>query len=321
MFKIRDSNPRNQERLNAPFLNRLFAREYSRGKTAHQGIRGNGPLRSENGPLRRGNPPLRVMGCFPGTSSWWKTAPLKRPIKRSMRKARVWGDSTDTKTRKMRLVGFNVIGFRWPAEMPSNQWKFWIEGEWNNHHPQLHEHHCNFQTFTSQLDFWPVFTRPFFLFAPFAGDPSSSPFSAPFCPFFFPRKVLNSVSGLISPQSSGRKFLPEICVKKGQIRLGKISRETQECSCWIILGNFLCSFDKFELWSGGGPWWGGPFHTKSRGTLGFVTFRSFSYMSSISELCCEKCCMDFTSRFRVSDLISQTNFWGSDCQIRILKRA
>ena len=29
---------------------------------AHEGVRGNGPLRSENGPLRRENGPLRLMG-------------------------------------------------------------------------------------------------------------------------------------------------------------------------------------------------------------------------------------------------------------------
>ena len=74
----------------------------------------------------------------------------------------------------------------------------------------------------------PVFTRPFFLFAPFAGHPSSSPFLDTFSPFSPPRKVLCSVEqraqhkawrgavwGWTPPQSSGRKFLPEICVKKG----------------------------------------------------------------------------------------------------------
>ena len=33
-----------QERLNEPFLNGLFSMGFSRGKTAHSGIRGNGPL-------------------------------------------------------------------------------------------------------------------------------------------------------------------------------------------------------------------------------------------------------------------------------------
>ena len=32
-----------QEPLNAPFLNGLFSRGFSRGETAHQGIRDNGP--------------------------------------------------------------------------------------------------------------------------------------------------------------------------------------------------------------------------------------------------------------------------------------
>ena len=76
-----------------------------------------------------------------------------------------------------------------------------------------------------------LFSRVLFSFLPpFAGHPSSSPFLGTFSPFFPPRKVLCSVeqrahhrawrgavSGWISPQSSGKKFLPEICVKKGQI--------------------------------------------------------------------------------------------------------
>ena len=53
-----------QEPLNAPFLKKgLFSRGFSRGKTAHEGIRGNDPLRSENGPLRRGNAPLTLMSA------------------------------------------------------------------------------------------------------------------------------------------------------------------------------------------------------------------------------------------------------------------
>ena len=44
---------------------------------------GKGPLRSENGPSRSGNAPSRLMGCFQAPP-WWKTAPLKRPIQRSM---------------------------------------------------------------------------------------------------------------------------------------------------------------------------------------------------------------------------------------------
>ena len=76
------------------------------------------------------------------------------------------------------------------------------------------------------------FARPFFLFAPFAGHPSSSPFLGTFSPFSPPRRVLCSVEkrvqsrawtgavrGCTSPRSSGRKFLPEICVKKSQLKL------------------------------------------------------------------------------------------------------
>ena len=47
----------NQEPLNGPFLNGLFSRWLLRGKTAHEGTRGNGPL-------RRGNALLRQMDSF-----------------------------------------------------------------------------------------------------------------------------------------------------------------------------------------------------------------------------------------------------------------
>ena len=50
-----------------------------RGKAAHSGIWGNSSLREENVNLiRRGNSLLRLIGCFLGHPSWWKTAPLKR---------------------------------------------------------------------------------------------------------------------------------------------------------------------------------------------------------------------------------------------------
>ena len=75
------------------------------------------------------------------------------------------------------------------------------------------------------------FHMSFFPFTPFAGHPFSSPFSAHFRPFLpvakcsfsveqraLRRAWRGAVSGLTSPQSSGRKFLPEICVKKGQFR-------------------------------------------------------------------------------------------------------
>ena len=83
------------------------------------------------------------------------------------------------------------------------------------------------------MDIVPVthlFSRVLFsLFVPFAGHPCSSPFLGIFSHFSPPRNVLCSVEqsaqrrawrgadpGWTSPQSPGRKFLPEICVKKGQ---------------------------------------------------------------------------------------------------------
>ena len=70
-----------------------------------------------------------------------------------------------------------------------------------------------------------------FPFCPLCWPPSFPPFLGTFLPFSPARKVLCSVeqraqrrawrgavSGWTSPQTSGRKFLPEICVKKGQKR-------------------------------------------------------------------------------------------------------
>ena len=73
------------------------------------------------------------------------------------------------------------------------------------------------------------FHASFFPFRPFPGHPSSSPFLGTLFSHFSPQKMLCSVeqggqhrawkgavSGWTSPQISGRKFLPEILVKKGQ---------------------------------------------------------------------------------------------------------
>ena len=68
-FQVISTSEGYQEPLNAPFLSGLFSTGFSRGKTAHQGIRGNSPLRSENGPLRRGNAPLMLMGSFQSSPS------------------------------------------------------------------------------------------------------------------------------------------------------------------------------------------------------------------------------------------------------------
>ena len=69
-----------------------------------------------------------------------------------------------------------------------------------------------------------VFTRPFFLFAPFAGHPSSTAFLGTVLPFLSSRSALfcrvkDTAQSLERgsfrmnlSQSSGRKFLPEICV-------------------------------------------------------------------------------------------------------------
>ena len=88
--------------------------------------------------------------------------------------------------------------------------------------------------------FLTCFHASFFPFCPSFGHPSSAPSLGTLSPFSPSRKVLHSVeqsaqhrawrgsgSGWTSPQISGRKFLPEICVKKGQ---------------------YLCSYEKLTFW-------------------------------------------------------------------------
>ena len=75
-----------------------------------------------------------------------------------------------------------------------------------------------------------LFSRVLFsFFPPLVATPLPPLFSGPFSPFSPPRNVIRSVeqraqlrawrravSGRTSPEGSGRKFLPDICVKKGQ---------------------------------------------------------------------------------------------------------
>ena len=92
----------------------------------------------------------------------------------------------------------------------------------------------------------PHVTRPFFLFAPCACHPSFSSFSRHLFARFSPRKMLCSVeegaqqrawrgavSRWTSPQSSGRKFLPEICVKTGKRFMWFLMPHPRVTSEWL----------------------------------------------------------------------------------------
>ena len=47
---------------------------------------GKQPIKVGKRPIKEGKRPINANGQFSGTPpKWWKTAPLKRPIKRSMR--------------------------------------------------------------------------------------------------------------------------------------------------------------------------------------------------------------------------------------------
>ena len=86
-----------QEPLNAPFLNHdgLFSTGFSRGKTPLRIKSGRRPIKVGKRPIKEGKRPIKamvlvgisvgcLMGCFRAPPLWRKTAPLKRPIKKSM---------------------------------------------------------------------------------------------------------------------------------------------------------------------------------------------------------------------------------------------
>ena len=93
-----------------------------------------------------------------------------------------------------------------------------------------------------------LFSRVLYLFAPFAGHPSSFPFLGTFLPFSAPPKVLCSVEHGAQHRAwkgavSG--CLPEICVKKGQVL-------TEWPFLWVGLSSkswFCLSFNVWFRWT------------------------------------------------------------------------
>ena len=78
-----------QEPLHAPFLKKgLFSRGFSKrenGPLRHSGSEsGKRPIEEGKRPIKDGKRPINANGQFSGTPPWSKTAPLNRPIKRSM---------------------------------------------------------------------------------------------------------------------------------------------------------------------------------------------------------------------------------------------
>ena len=108
--------------------------------------------------------------------------------------------------------------------------------------------------------FWVTFTDlfsrvlfSFFPFCPLCWPPLFLPFSRHLFDLSSPRrKVLCSVEkrvqirawrwaalGCTSPQSSGRKFLPEICVKKGQFNPFWVTwASAPQCHFWVTVNSF-----------------------------------------------------------------------------------
>ena len=84
-----------QEPLNAPFLNGLFPEDFQEAKRPLRTKSAKRPIKVGKRPINEGKRPIKakvlvgvsvgcLMGCFRAPPPWRKTAPLKRPIKRSM---------------------------------------------------------------------------------------------------------------------------------------------------------------------------------------------------------------------------------------------
>ena len=82
-----------QEPLNAPFLNGLFSSQEAKRALRTKSVKR--PIKVGKRPINEGKWPIKakvlvdvsvgcLMGCFRAPPPWPKTAPLKRPIKRSM---------------------------------------------------------------------------------------------------------------------------------------------------------------------------------------------------------------------------------------------
>ena len=90
-----------QEPVNAPFLNGLSSNGFSRGvKRPLRTKSAKRPIEVGKRAINEGKRPFKamvlvgisvgcVMGCFRAPPPWRKTAPLKRPIKRSMQSTEI----------------------------------------------------------------------------------------------------------------------------------------------------------------------------------------------------------------------------------------
>ena len=117
--------PKTQEPLNAPFLNGLLSSGFSRGKRPLRTKSVKRPIKVGKRPINEGKRPIKakvlvgvsvgcLMGCFRAHPPWRKTAPLKRPIKRSMKNA----ENGDPKIRN-RDSGKFILGTPfWEAQKP-----------------------------------------------------------------------------------------------------------------------------------------------------------------------------------------------------------
>ena len=65
------------------FLMGCFPGDFQEGKRPLKAF-GKRPIKVRKRPIKEGKRPINANGQFSGTLPWWNTAPLKRPIERSM---------------------------------------------------------------------------------------------------------------------------------------------------------------------------------------------------------------------------------------------
>ena len=127
----------NQEPLNAPFLNGLFPVDFQEVRRPLRTKSGKRPIKVRKRPIQEGKRPIKAtvlvgisvgcLICFRVPPPWWKTAPLKRPIKRSMSEAlhrgvTWWGCSVD----KLRM-SFLELQCSCPQSTAKPRTSFWKE--------------------------------------------------------------------------------------------------------------------------------------------------------------------------------------------------
>ena len=92
------------------FLMGCFPVDFQEGKRPIKGF-GERPIKVGKRPIKEGKRPINANGQFAGTPPWWKTAPLKRPIKWSMSSEQGAGDRAPQLGAVVKCYMCQALGF------------------------------------------------------------------------------------------------------------------------------------------------------------------------------------------------------------------